>query len=184
MSFGMAARRAPPVEITAATLAAAALAYLNRSDASRARLIRHLSSWAERRGGPGAGLSARPLIDELIQRYQASGLIDDERLAANAVRGLRARGGSKRAIRVKLAARGIGASTIDEALATEGRADGEPDLVAARAYARKRRIGPYRPEAERAENRRRDLGALARAGFDFDTAARALGGITGEDEDF
>ena len=180
----MAARRARPVEVNAATLAAAALAYLNRTDASRARLARHLTTWAERKGEPGAGALARPLIDELLQRYQASGLIDDDRLAANAVRGLRARGGSRRAIAFKLKARGIPATAITTALAAEGNESGDPDLLAALAFARKRRLGQHRPEAERAQNRRRDLAALARAGFDFDTAARALGGISGEDDDF
>jgi regulatory protein len=47
---------------------------------------------------------------------------------------------------------------------------------------RRRRLGPHRPEAERQENRRRDLAALARQGFDHETAIRALG--HGSDDEF
>jgi hypothetical protein len=35
-------------------------------------------------------------------------------------------------------------------------------------------LGHYRAAAEQRDNYRRDLGILARAGFDFDTARRAL----------
>jgi regulatory protein len=56
------------------------------------------------------------------------------------------------------------------------------ELEAARAYVRRRRLGPFRPEAERQPNRQRDLAALARTGFDHETAIRALG--HGSDDEF
>jgi hypothetical protein len=40
---------------------------------------------------------------------------------------------------------------------------------------RRRKLGEFRPEAKRAEERRRDLGILARAGFDYETSVSALG---------
>jgi regulatory protein len=46
---------------------------------------------------------------------------------------------------------------------------------------RRRRLGPYRPQEERAARRQRDLGALARAGFSFDVARRALEISAGEE---
>ena len=54
----------------------------------------------------------------------------------------------------------------------EGCAD--PDLAAAAAYARKRRIGPYRPEGERQSQADRDLAALGRRGFSYETARQVL----------
>jgi regulatory protein len=66
----------------------------------------------------------------------------------------------------------------EASVATSPRAE----LEAARAYVRRRRLGPHRPESERLENRRRDLAALARHGFDHETAVRALG--YGGDDDF
>jgi len=70
---------------------------------------------------------------------------------------------------------------IDATLASERAESGDAELAAARALVKKKRLGASRPPAERAEHRRRDLATLARAGFDFDTARRALG--EGRDEE-
>lgn len=50
----------------------------------------------------------------------------------------------------------------------------QPDLAAAIKLARKRRLGPFRLPEKRAEMRAKDMAALARAGFDFDTARRVI----------
>ena len=41
-------------------------------------------------------------------------------------------------------------------------------------YARRRRLGPYRPDGERAERRARDLAALDRQGFGYAVACRVI----------
>ena len=172
------------IAVTSASLGEAALSYLNRRDASRAKLVQHLEQWVRRRGTPADPEPARPLILELASRYQASGLINDDRLAKNALDSLRARGASSRAIAYKLRARGVDASVIDATLAGERQKSQSAELDAARALVKKKRLGSRRPEADRAANRRRDLAALARAGFDFDTARRALGGNAESDDEF
>jgi regulatory protein len=116
-------------------------------------------------------------VDALLERYRASGLIDDERFARNLSERLQSRGASRRAIMEKLRVRGIGATVVEGVVPKSS----ENELVAARALVKRRRLGPFRPEAERLENRRRDLAALARAGFDHGTAVRALG-YGGEDD--
>lgn len=170
------------VAVSVSSLSTAALSYLNRRDASREKLVKHLEQWIRRRGTPEDPAPARPLIQELASRYQASGLINDDRLAQNALGSLRARGASSRAIAYKLRARGVDASVIDSTLATEKRESRGAELDAACALVKKKRLGSMRPEPERAAHRRKDLAALARAGFDFDTARRALG-ATGSDSD-
>ncbi|MGC4090620.1 MAG: regulatory protein RecX [Polyangiaceae bacterium] len=171
----------PPAAIDEAALSKAALGYLNRRDASRSKLRQHLERWVTR-SAPEQLAALRPLIDQLLTRYQASGLIDDQRLAENAVKSLRARGKSARAISHKLSAQGVGGSSIDAALSADRRENAEAELSAARALARKRKLGAYRPESERAERRQKDLAVLARAGFDFDICRRALGGDAADDE--
>jgi regulatory protein len=171
------------IAVSSASLGEAALSYLNRRDASREKLVKHLEQWIRRRGTPEDPREARPLIQELASRYQASGLINDDRLAKNALESLRARGASSRAIAFKLKARGVDASVIDSTLATEKRESRSAELDAACALVKKKRMGSLRPEAERAVNQRRDLAALARAGFDFDTARRALGPALDSDSD-
>lgn len=170
------------IAVSPASLREVALSYLNRRDASREKLVQHLEQWIRRRGAPADPKEARPLIQELAERYRASGLINDDRLAQNALSSLRARGASARMIAHKLRARGVDTDVIDATMATEKRESRGAELEAARALVKKRRLGSMRPEAERAANRRRDLATLARAGFDFDTARRALGAGSDEEE--
>jgi regulatory protein len=167
------ARDAGP--LTPEALEEAALRYLNRFDCSVVKLRSHLLTLVRKRGYDAA-LAAH--AETLLERYRASGVLDDGRFAKNLAERLRGKGASKRMLKKKLLARGIGRDVADEV----ARASPDSDLEAARAFARRRRIGPHRPEAERLANRRRDLAALARQGFDHDTALRALG--QGNDEDF
>jgi len=46
--------------------------------------------------------------------------------------------------------------------------------MAALALIRRRRLGPYRDSATRADFRAKDLAALARAGFSYDLARRVI----------
>ena len=89
-------------------------------------------------------------------------------------RALHRQGKGTRAIRATLAAKGVDGTTAAQALETLVDEHPQPDLAAAVRLARKRRLGPFRPPAARADNRSRDLAALARAGFDFDTARRVV----------
>jgi regulatory protein len=159
-----------------ADLEAAALRYLNRFDCSVQKLRTHLRQAIRRRGGDAGELERH--LELLLERYQASGLLNDERFAENLAERLKARGGSRRAIMQKLRQRGVTSGVAEASLPQSPGAE----LEAARAFVRRRRLGPYRPEAERLENRRRDLAALARTGFDHETAIRALG--YGGDDDF
>lgn len=169
-------KKAPPLP-TRENLDRAALSYLERFDSSATNLRRVLRERVRRaaRAHPDLDVAeAERLVDEIIERYQASGLIDDARYAESLARGLRGRGASRRGIQHKLRARGVSAEAIDAALAAAGRDSDDAELDAARAFVRRRRLGPHRPPDKRAERYQRDLAALARAGFSFDTARRAL----------
>jgi len=162
------------IPVTEAKLAEVALGYLDRVAASRRMLAKKLESWVRQRGEPPDPELAAPLIESLLDRYERSRLLDDRRLAENAVGSLRARGVSSRAIQYRLQGRGLGGDLIASALDQERSADADAELGAARAFVRRRRLGPFRAEPERTEKRRKDLAALCRAGFDWDTARRAL----------
>ncbi len=156
------ADEAPPID--AARLETWALFYLERYASSAAHLRLVLRRRVRRRvGGDGEAIGAAGLlIDALIARYRAAGLLDDAVYAAGRARQGLARGRSLRRIAAGLAAKGIGAADAALALAElrEGAAD--PDLAAACAFARRRRLGPYRTAPT---ERRRELAAFARAGF-------------------
>lgn len=172
------ARQGPrkPRKADAAYLERAALWYLERYAATNASLRRVLERKVERsaRAHGTDATEGRKLIAELVVRFERAGLLDDRRFAENRARSLHERGASIRAIRAKLRAKGIDADLIDIALETLGEAVGDLNESAAIRYARRRRIGPYRTPGRREEMREKDLAAMARAGFDYETARRIV----------
>jgi regulatory protein len=168
--------------VTAAYLQRAALAYLERYASSAENLRRVLRRKVENRcrlreEEPEPFL---PLIDEVVETCLRTGLLDDARYAEARVATLRRRGGSARAIQAKLAAKGVSRDAVQAALDGEDGNRQEDEEAAARAFARRRKLGPYRPGA-REPYREKDLAALARAGFSFDLVRRVIDGEGQED---
>ena len=160
---------------TEAVLHEAALAYLARYAASRAGVIRVLdrkvARWARLAGTADAEIVAqcRVAVRRVATRLEQAGLIDDAQFAASRARSLTRSGKSRRAVAAHLGARGIGGEILEEAVPQ----DEEAEFAACLILARKRRIGPFRPDGK-PEDRMRELGILARAGFAQSMAQRAL----------
>ncbi len=161
----------PPKSITPTYLENAALAYLERFASSAENLRRVLWRKVERscrhREEDPAGYAA--LVDDVVRRCIASGLVDDRRYAEGRIASLRRRGGSARAIRAKLQAKGVDRELIEAGLTGED----DDERAAAEAFAQRRRIGPYRTAGRRAF-REKDLAAFARAGFAYEVARRII----------
>ena len=174
-------KRRGPRKATPRHLENAALWYLTRFQATAQSLERMLMKRV-RRSAQHHGTDpeeGRAVVTDLIDRYRRAGLLDDAAYARARALTLHQRGLSLRLIRARLSEKGVPGADIDGALAelAEELADeGEPDLIAARRYARRRRLGPWRPEAQRQERRDKDLAALARAGFSYDIARTVLDG--------
>ena len=169
-------RRRGPRRATRTHLENAALYYLARFATSAANLRRVLMRRVERSSrfhGTDAEEGAR-WVDEIVARAVRSGLVDDRAYAEGRALTLFRRGASLRAIRAALTAKGVGDDDIERALARLAEEAPRPDLAAARNYARRRGLGPYRPADGRRARREKDLAALARAGFDYDTARRVV----------
>jgi len=168
--------RRPPKKATSTHLGNVALWYLQRfaasADSLRKILMRRVEKSARAHGTDRE--EGATFVEDIIARFRASGLLDDKVYAEGRTLGLHRRGISTRGIRARLAAKGVGADDIDAALATLGDLTAEPDLTAAIAYARRRRLGPWRQGDDREERRERDLAALARQGFGYDTARRVI----------
>lgn len=162
--------------VTTESLEAQALDYLARFASSAANLRRVLKQKVERSARDHdtdreAGLAA---IERLIERFAASGIIDDARFAEGRAQSLFRRGTSRRAITAKLGEKGVGGAEIATALDSLDELAAEPELAAAVAYARRRRLGPFRNPDTRTAHRDKDLAALGRAGFGIDIARRVL----------
>ena len=162
--------------VTSDDLEQIALDYLARFASSAANLRRVLRDKVERSArlhdtNREAGLAA---IEALVGRLTAAGALDDRRFAEGRAQSLFRRGASRRAIAAKLSEKGVGDEEIAAALAALEEFAADPELAAALAYARRRRIGPFRGRDARAAARDRDLAALGRAGFGLDVARRVV----------
>src|SRR5437016_304902 len=150
-----------------------ALFYLERYASSAENLRLVLGRRVRRRVGTDdeAVRAAGALIEALVVRYRASGILDDAVYAAGRAKSGLARGRSLRRIAAGLAAKGVGAADAAAAMAALGDGAGDPELAAACAFARRRRLGPFRRTAA---DRRRELAAFALAGFERRTAEAVL----------
>ena len=91
---------------------------------------------------------------------------------------MRRRGSSARTIRAKLMAKGVEKNLIEQVINEEDdeKTPTESELEAAKTLAKRRRLGPFRPAEERAQNRLKDISTLARAGFSYDIIQEIIGG--------
>jgi regulatory protein len=165
-----------PREATAKYLRNSALHYLDRYASSSAHLRRLLLAKVARSArahgtDPQAGAAA---VEALIAEFLGAGVLDDARYAEDRALILFRRGASARAIRGALLAKGVASELIEPALERLGAEAAEPELAAALAYARRRRLGPYRSPQARAAMREKDLAALGRRGFGYGLARRVI----------
>jgi regulatory protein len=170
-------------KLAPADLKDAALHYLGRYAASTARL-RQVMTRRIKRSAKENELDPEPLMQELervIAMLTRTGLLNDAGFAEGRVRSLNRRGGSRRQIAAKLGAAGVAQATTAQALAGLEEELPDAEFSAAIAYAKRRRLGVFRAQPDDSpERRRKDLMAMARAGFALDLARRALRGETEE----
>lgn len=169
----MTPRRPPATD--AAALERAALAYLERFDASTESLKRVLKRRLARAARLGASPdpAAAATIEALIARFIRAGYLNDQRYATATGTRLAARGRSRQRAAQTLAAKGVANADIDAALAPYD------DRAAALALARRRGLGPFRRQPLDDRRRNRELAILARGGFG---AAVALAVVDAENE--
>ena len=149
-----------------------ALHYLSRFSTSSVNLKRVMMRKVHRSAqhhdtDPDEG---QALVDDMIARFQRSGLLDDEAYATARAASLHRRGNASRTIRGKLKQKGLGDDVIDLALSALGDDDDDPERTAAIRFARRRRLGPFRVRQPAIEVREKHLAAMARAGFSYDIA--------------
>jgi len=168
--------RKGPRKATPDYLEKAALHYLERYASSRANLRRVLMGKVERSArahGTDREEGAKA-VDALLDRLGRAGYLDDTAYARGRAVTLHRAGHAAAAIRMKLRQKGVDDDTIWAALEALHDEAEAPELAAALRYARKRRLGPYRTEAQRESNAERDMAALARKGFSPDLCRRVV----------
>ena len=160
-----------PRPIDAAQLQELALGYAARYATTAAKLRRYLDRKLRER----IWTPAEPAdIDGLVARIVGLGFVDDRAYAVSKLRDLTARGFGTGRVRGALAAAGVSKDDAGAAMAPEDDAPIDP-FIAAIAFARRRRFGPFaRVAGADLARQRRELAAMARAGHDFGVARRVL----------
>lgn len=164
-----------PRKITQQRLKNIALYYLQRFESSAANLksvlMRRVNDYAYQ--VPEFNKQeAIAWIDEIVEQFEGYGYINDERYAEMKVKDYLAAGKSARYIKGKLQLKGIKESSIEAILDEQ---EYNPYDLALK-FAKKKRIGPFRPtEEDRMENRAKDLAKIVQAGFGYEIAQQICG---------
>lgn len=109
------------------------------------------------------------LIDAAIAELLSLGLLDDAKFAEVRTGTLARKGLSRGRIAQGLRAKGVAKETVERAVS--GDID---ELAQARRFVERKRLGGLRRGGVTPETHKKDLGALARAGFGYAIAAKAL----------
>lgn len=170
-------RQKPPARVTKTWLHNAGLFYLQRFAAStdhfRAVMTRKIDRSCRHHKDQERPGCLR-LLENLIEDFKRAGLLDDAAYAQGAVRSLRRRGLSARAIDSRLRSRGLDNGLAAEILEQlDEPSPEEGDFLAALRLARRRRIGPFSASGKE-RNDEKSIAAFGRAGFDYNTAKRVI----------
>ncbi len=163
-------------KITPERLKNIALYYLQRFDSSadnlRQVLNRRVFDYA-RENPDFDRRQAAGWIEELLETFVRIGYLNDDRYAESKISSYLAAGKPERYIRQKMKQKGVEDAVTDRILAAAEIDEG----LAAENFARKKKIGPFRKsEDEQKACRQKDLAAMVRAGFDYETAKNVIGG--------
>ncbi|GJL85367.1 MAG: hypothetical protein DHS20C02_11420 [Micavibrio sp.] len=117
------------------------------------------------------------LVNQLADKFEQTGLLDDAAYVRGMVTSLRRRGLSQRAIVAKLAQKGIEQDTTLHALGAHDRdfapgGDSDAEKRAALIFCRRKKIGPFATNGKKTHEQ--FMATLARAGFSFDTVRFVL----------
>lgn len=161
-----------PKPITQTRLNNIALFYISKYDCSAEMLRRVLKKriYQTKIKGGIVPEQANDWANQVVIDIVNKGYVNDKRYAENLIYKLQSAGKSIRVIINKLKTAGISDDIISELMTNES----ESDIEQAIRLVKKKKLGQFRPAEQRREYFKKDLGVLARAGFSFETAMKAL----------
>lgn len=166
----------PPKKITSSYLHNAGLYYLERFAASKMhfrnvmlRKIKKSCAFHEEQ----CYEDCIKMLEDTIQAFERSGLLDDKLYARGLAVSLRRKGFAKSMILRKMQYKGVEAQDSEIALGEHDELLFEAEYEAALRLVQRKKIGCY-AISEKQHDEKRALGILARAGFSYDIAKRAL----------
>lgn len=166
-----------PKKITEKYLYNSGLAYLQRFPSSTAHFKAVMSRKIDKSCRHHADQDKEAciaLLDKVTAQFAGLGYLNDELYLKGMINSLRGRGLSAAVIRLKLKQKGLPAEDIKAALAAHDEEYESDDLSSALKLCRRKKIGAYAREALDVGRKQKWLAALARAGFSYEIATKAL----------
>ena len=152
-----------------------AYSYLEKYSPSKQQLkIYLLKKYLTKIKGTKSKKEVTIIIDEIIQNLEKNRILNDELYSDSKARMYLKRGYSLNKINQSLRNKGIENKYIKQSIDKIKDNEIEPDFVSALKLCKRRRIGPVRPGANRELFYKKDMGILARGGFNFELSKRVL----------
>ena len=114
------------------------------------------------------------LIDIVLEDLEKSKFINDKFYSESTAKRLIQKGSSINKIRNYLINKGVGDKYIKNTIEKINENNEDQDFFSAIKVCKKKRIGPYREEANRPLFYQKDMGVLARSGFDFEISRKVM----------
>ena len=114
------------------------------------------------------------LIDIVVEDLEKSKFINDKFYSESKAKSLIQRGSSINKIRNYLFNKGVGEKYIKNTIEKIKTKNEDQDFFSAIKICKKKRIGPSRNEANRRLFYKKDIGVLARSGFNFEVSRRVM----------
>lgn len=114
------------------------------------------------------------LIDIVLEDLEKSKFINDKFYSETKAKSLIQRGSSINKIRNYLFNKGVGEKYIKNTIEKINEKNEDQDFFSAIKICKKKRIGPSREEDNRPLFYKKDIGILARSGFDFEVSKRVM----------
>ena len=152
-----------------------AYSYLEKYSPSKQQLkVYLLKKYLTKLKGTKSKKEVSLIIDEIIQNLEKNRIVNDELYSDSRARMLLRRGYSLNKINQSLRQKGIEYKYIKQSIEKIKDDKIEPDFVSALKLCKRRRIGPIRPSSNRELFYKKDMGILARGGFNFELSKRVL----------
>ena len=152
-----------------------AYSYLEKYNPSKQQLkVYLLKKYLTKIKGSKSKREVSLIIDKIITNLEKNKILNDEMYSDSKARMYLRRGYSLNKINQSLRNKGIESKYIKQSLDKIKDNEIEPDFVSAIKLCKRRRIGPLRPQANRELYYKKDMGILARGGFNYELSKRVL----------
>ncbi len=113
-------------------------------------------------------------IENVLNDLEEKGILNDSLYSEIKSKNFLKRGYSLNKIKQHLTQKGISSDLLKQTLEKIQNDHVNPDFYSAIRICKKRRIGPYRPDANKELFYKKDMGVLARSGFNYDLSKEVL----------